>query len=363
MIHTYSSRERVARTFRHEPIDRVAIDYAANPIIDRKLKQHFHLSADNTEGLLQALHVDFREIQVPYTGPVLHNPLPDRQVDPEWGIVTRWIANQYGGYWDYCDFPLHELTMEAVENWEMPSPDDYAYDQIPEMLSTWPDKSIYVGNPGLGDILNTTGMFCGMDTIFIALALEDPAWMLLVDRRLEQQLEVTARILEKAKGRIDFMWLGEDLGTQTGPIISPSMYQRLLKPRHRRFVELAEAFSIPVMIHSCGSSSWAFPDFIDIGISAIDTLQPEAADMDPALLKSRFGKDLAFHGGVSTAGALAEGSADEAVADLHHVLDVMMPDGGYFFATTHQIQDNTPLENVLAVYKAAISHGRYTEWL
>ena len=102
------------------------------------------------------------------------------------------------------------------------------------------------------------------------------------------------RCLDRAKGAIDLLWMGEDLGTQIAPILSLALYREHLRPRHQQIVDLGKAYDIPVMIHSCGSSSWAFVDFIEMGISVIDTLQPEARNMDPAYLKKRYGDRLSF---------------------------------------------------------------------
>jgi uroporphyrinogen decarboxylase len=110
------------------------------------------------------------------------------------------------------------------------------------------------------------------------------------------------------------------------------------------------------MMHSCGSSSWAFDDFIDMGIKVIDTLQPEAANMDPADLKSRYGDRLAFHGCISTAGPVAYGTVDETVESVRNILDIMTPGGGYAFSPTHLLQDNSPTENVLAIYETALTY-------
>ncbi|GBD93250.1 methylcobalamin:coenzyme M methyltransferase [bacterium BMS3Abin05] len=354
-----TSRERVIRTFYHEKTDRVPIDYMANPAIDRKLKHHFRLKDNDDEGLRRALHVDFREIAVPYTGPVLHDPIPGLMVDPAWGFRRKWVTHDWGGYWDYAEFPLKDLDMEMAENWPTPSPDDYDYSVVEDRCKQWKDPAIYIGNPGLGDIMNTTGFWCGTETVYLSVGLKDPAWLCLVDRRLDFQLEQTKRILEAAKGRIDFMWLGEDLGTQTGPLISPQSYRELIKPRHKKFVDLAKAYNIPVMFHSCGSSSWAFEDMIEMGISAIDTLQPEVANMEPSYLKRNYGDRLAFHGVVSTAGPLATAPVDEFKRSLREILSIMMEGGGYFLAPTHEIQDNTPLENALALYEFALKWGKY----
>ena len=113
------------------------------------------------------------------------------------------------------------------------------------------------------------------------------------------------------------------------------------------------------MIHTCGSSSWAYEDFIDMGVDAVDTLQPEAANMSPEYLKATFGGRLAFHGCISTAGPVSFGTVDDVVADCRRTLDIMMPGGGYCFAPTHQLQDNSPTENVLAMYETAAAHGHY----
>jgi uroporphyrinogen decarboxylase len=113
------------------------------------------------------------------------------------------------------------------------------------------------------------------------------------------------------------------------------------------------------MIHTCGSSSWAFDDFVEMGIDVVDTLQPEARDMAPAYLKHTFGDRLAFHGCISTAGPVAYGSVEDVIDDCRNTLEIMMPGGGYCFAPTHQLQDNSPTENVVAMYETAHNYGRY----
>ena len=114
------------------------------------------------------------------------------------------------------------------------------------------------------------------------------------------------------------------------------------------------------MIHSCGSSSWAFDDFIEMGIVAVDTLQPEAALMEPDYLKANFGDRLAFHGGFSTAASVVSGTTEDVLKELNDLLAIMMENGGYLFAPTHLLQDNSRLENVLAVYRALPEIGRYS---
>ena len=96
-----------------------------------------------------------------------------------------------------------------------------------------------------------------------------------------------------------------------------------------------------------------------MGITAVDTLQPEAANMQPEYLKRCHGDKLAFHGCISTAGPVATGSPEDTTEYCRRTLQVMMPGGGYCFSPTHQLQDNSPTENVVALYEAAREFGVY----
>lgn len=357
-----NSRERVLLALARQEPDRVPIDYSANPGIDARLKLHFGLDPADTEGLRQRLGVDFREVRPSYVGPRLHADVPERRVDPLWGKRTRWVEHDSGGYWDFCDFPLRDADAATIAALPAPSSQAYDFDALAADVRRRQDQqvAVYLGNPGLGDIINSNGMVRSMEQVLVDLVTDDPAGMLLIDRKVEHELEVTRRCLEVAGDGIDFIWLGEDLGTQRGPLLSMDTYRRHIRPRHERYVDLAAEFDKPVMIHSCGSSSWAFDDFADIGIAAVDTLQPEAQDMDPAFLKSRYGDRLAFHGCISTAGPVATGTVEDVVASCAETLEIMKPGGGYCFAPTHQLQDNSPTENVVAMYDTALRCGSYS---
>ncbi|RKX28255.1 MAG: hypothetical protein DRP71_17570 [Verrucomicrobia bacterium] len=353
-----TSKERVERAFAHQEPDRVPIDYLANPAIDQRMKDHFGLAGADDLGLRDALQVDFLGVEPHYTGPDLHQPVADRTIDM-WGIHRIWIEHDSGGYWDYCDFPLQEASLEEIEAWPFPSADDFDYGRVAAECAAESDRYIMLGHPGFGDIINTTSMLRGMETVLMDLAAGEPETLRLIERRIDIQLETMRRALDAAKGGIDLIWIGEDLGTQQSPLVSKQLFRNYIRPQLERFVHLANTYDLPTMVHSCGSSSWAYPDFIEMGVRVVDTLQPEAVDMAPAYLKETYGHNLSFHGCISTAGPVAAGTRDETIASVEEVLAVMMPDGGYALSPTHMLQDNSPTENVLAVYETALEKGRY----
>jgi hypothetical protein len=354
-----NSKQRVKKVFQFEIPDRVPVNYRCNPGIDARLKKHFKLGPDDNEGLLQALGVDFRMIEAPYTGPKMYEEIPGLKIDPIYGFRMRYTLHQTGGYWEYCDFPLLNGTAEDAENWRFPDPDDFDYDSLLDQLDEHRDYGIIIGYNGIGLVICRLGFFRGFEQALIDLALDDPVGTIFIDKLLDFQFACMERVLEKVKDKADVMWMGEDLGTQIGPLISMEMFTKKILPRQRRFIDLAASYGVPAMLHTCGCSSWTYEEYIKAGLKAVETLQPEVKDMAPEYLKEKFGGRLVFHGCISTAGALTYGSIDDVDECIKHTMEVMKPGGGYCLAPTHRIQDNTPLENVLCMYEKAKEYGKY----
>lgn len=351
---TMSSKERVKKTFNFEKTDRVPIGYEANAAINAKLCEALGVDKNDKEGLMQALGVDYRSISAPYIGKELFTAPPRRRVSQLEGSIMRWVEHETGGYWDFCDFPLKDADEKKFNSFPVPDPDDFDYDFAVEKAKSYNNQyALYVGGAGIPDIINSNGRIMGMEDILCYLLTGEEYVINFINRRVDFQIKMMERLLNKCKGLIDFMWLGEDLGTQIAPMISPDVYRKRLKPIHKMFADLAEDYGIPTIVHTCGSSSWAFEDFIEIGIKGVDTLQPEAVNMSPEYLVRYFGGRLNFRGCISTAGPLAYGTKDQVIEYCKETLEIMKTCGGYHFAPTHAIQDNTPVENVIAMYQAA----------
>jgi len=358
---TMTAKERVARTFAFEKTDRVTIGYEANSVIHKKFCAALGIPESDRLAFLKALGVDYIGVGAPYIGPEIFPEVPNRYRNRENGIIMRYVENNFGGYWDYCDFPLKDADDEQIYNYPCTSADDYDYDAAAREIDYRIENgfAVHLGNGGFGDILNSTGMLMGVEDALVNIATEHEPTLAMLDKRIDREIEVTRRILERNPGKIDFIWMGEDLGTQYTPIISRDTYNAVLRPRHQKYIDLAKAYGLPVMIHTCGSSSWVYEDLIAMGMNGVDTLQPEAANMSPQYLKEHFGGRLTFRGCISTAGALAYGTAEQTEQVCRETLACFRECRGYHFAPTHMIQDNTPVENVIAMYNAAHRFGVY----
>jgi uroporphyrinogen decarboxylase len=353
---TMNAKTRVRKTFAHELTDRVTIGYAANPDIHSRLKKA--LCVENDEALLRALGVDYRGIGAPYIGKSLYEELSGRKRLELEGAVMRWVEHGSGGYWDFCDFPLKDVSDEAFDSFPVPNPDDFDYQAaLDKAKAIGKDTGTFIGGAGIPDIINSNGRLMGMEDILCHLFTAYEPAVKFIQRRADFQLKMLERLLDTCKDHIDFVWYGEDLGTQRGPMVSLELYRKMMKPIHKAFFDLADVYGKPCIIHTCGSSSWVYNDFIEMGVTGVDTLQPEAVNMSPVYLKANFGNKLCYRGCISTAGPLAFGTSAEVTEIVKSTLHIMMKGYGYHFAPTHQIQDNTPTENVIAMYQAVHDFG------
>jgi uroporphyrinogen decarboxylase len=170
---------------------------------------------------------------------------------------------------------------------------------------------------------------------------------------------MTERALDTVGDLVDLTMFGDDLGTQQGPVMSPALYRRLIKPTHARMVQAIKKFGKPVLLHSCGSVAAFIPDLVEIGIDALHPVQVTARDMDTARLKKEFGRDITFWGGIDTHRVLPRGTTAEVREEVRKRIADLAPGGGYVLGAVHNIQAEVPVENILAMVEAAKEFGRY----
>lgn len=172
-------------------------------------------------------------------------------------------------------------------------------------------------------------------------------------------MDYNTRTFEASRGLIDGFFCGDDMGAQQGPLISVDMYRRYFKDRFCDYVTLAHQCKLPVMYHTCGSVKALIPEFIDCKLDVLQSLQPQAHDMDLCVLKKEYGRALAFQGGADIQGVLPHGSPADVSRMVCRLAGCGAPGGGYIFGTAHNIQPDTPIENVVALFEAYHEFGAY----
>jgi Uroporphyrinogen decarboxylase (URO-D) len=153
---------------------------------------------------------------------------------------------------------------------------------------------------------------------------------------------------------------GTDFGTQRGPFISVNAYRDLFKPFHRKVNDLIHQRSgWKTFIHSCVSVYALIPDFLDAGFDILNPVQCSATDMEATRLKREFGDRFVFWGGgVDTQKTMAFGTPDQVYNEVRERIDIFNEKGGFVFNAVHNIQGNTPVDNIEALFKAIRDSSR-----
>jgi uroporphyrinogen decarboxylase len=360
-----TSRERALTSLRHEQPDRVPIDYWSTGETDAKLCAALGLA--DRRAILDHFGVDFFYIEGPaYVGRELTTH-EDGSREDLWGVprvtATAGVGDRAQRYSHVVQPPLAEATgvadVESYPKW--PDPDWFDYSVIKQQCAGAGERCVMF----MGDRLNRIAQFKpaqylrGMERVMIDLVESPEVFRSIVERIGRFYGEYLRRILAAADGGIDVVVTGDDFGMQQGMLVAPAVWREFLEPGFRRFIDIAHEFGVPVMHHTCGSVRPIIADMIDCRLDVLNPIQPGARDMDHAELKAEFGDRLVFHGGVSIQTNLPRGNPKDVRREVRTLMETMKPGGGFWACTAHNIQADTPVENIVALFEAYREFGRY----
>jgi len=354
-----TSRERVLTAFSHREPDRVPAWCGASPEFREMVRRRLGLG-DDDEALSLHLGDDFRRVFARYAGPPARSPA-SCFTHPEATSRTPFGVERHGyGYGQPLHHPLAGArTIAEIESFPWPDPDWMDVTGVREDALRWKDEFAVLGgdwSPFFHDAIDLFGMEDFMTLMIDAPEVVDAA----IGRMVDYYAEVSRRIFEAARGAIDIFFIGNDFGTQAGPIVGETMFRRFFLPPLARLVDLGHAFGLKVMLHCCGGFAPLIPAMIDIGFDALQSLQPDAHGMEPARLKREFGRDIVLNGCIDTHHLLINGTPDLVRRRVREILETMKPGGGYIASPSHDyLLPETSVENVLAMYETVRGFGRY----
>ena len=358
-----TSRERVLTSLSHHEPDRVPFDFWATSEVTDLLVKHFGLST--RDQLLDHLDADLRVIPGPdYIGPPFARR-PDGAVEDIWGVPR--VEKSYGDaarrgvYKEVTTPPLAGATSVAdvLSHPKWPRAEWFDYSGVAEQCRQHPGRAIVF----VGDRLNRTSLLKaamylrGTAEILLDLVETPAVAEAIFEKIAEFYLEYNRRVFEAARGGIDIFMSGDDFGTQSGLFVRYEMWKRFFAPGLRRYWALARSYGVKVMHHSCGAIKPLIPDMIEMGLDVLNPIQPGAADMVPRDLKARFGGRLSFHGSMDIQKTLPFGSVADVRAEVRDRIAALAPGGGFIICTAHNIQLDTPVENMLALFEAYREFG------
>ena len=344
-----TSKERVLITYEFKLPDRVPVDFCAceavyNSLIE-KLKVRGQLE------LMEALHVDFRWARAPWIGPELK--APDGTSTDHFGIPRAGV----GDFGYPVDHPLKNISsVKDIENYPWPSPDFFDYDVFREECERFQDYAVLGG--GWSWFSNAAMDLVGMEKFLILMYDEPYLAYRLMERICDFFGEVSRRMFDIAKGKLDIFFTGDDYGTQQGPLISLSLWRKLVKPHIKKLYTLAKSHGLRIMQHSCGSVEVFLPDLIEIGLDAIEPVQVRARDMDIEYLIKKYRGKLIFHGSIDTQHTLPFGSVEDVKREVLHRIKLFKYSRALVIAPTQHLLPEIPLENILTMYETTYEYGK-----
>ncbi len=345
------SRDRVLTTFAHQEPDRVPLWYGMSGLFIAKANQA--LGLPNEEALRLRLGDDFRRVFARYDVP--DDPLPD-------GVVSRTIfgVDRLGyEYGQPAAHPLAEATLEDVHSYAWPDPACVDVTGVRDAAAAWHDDYAVLGgdwSPFWHDAID----LLGMENMYLRM-FDQPE---LVDALMTHMVDFYAassrRIFDEAGDLIDIFFIGNDLGSQTGPLLGPELFDRFVLPHLKRLVDLGHDYGLKVQMHCCGGFEPLIPGLIGIGLDALHAVQCSCHGMDLAALKAAYGDRMVFNGGIDSHHVLIDGTPATVRENTREVLETMMPGGGYIAGASHDwILEETPVQNIVAMADAVREFGVY----
>jgi uroporphyrinogen decarboxylase len=284
------------------------------------------------------------------------------------------VYDFYGCRWEFKQgedlyFNLTESPLGGCEDISnnldrLPRPDWDTY--IADLNTCLSRQILAVGdNCGIAD-RNTAGLtentqrIRGYENWFLDTVIDPDGMNTLLDIVTEDKIRYWDAVIDWIvktgnEDRIQVFSEGDDLGTQTSTVLDPEVLRTVFIPRLKKiFLHIKKRMSAAkIFLHSCGSIRNLIPDLIDAGVDILNPVQFTAKDMELKSLKRDFGKDITFWGGgVDTQSTLNRGTPQQIRDEVHRIIDIMAPGGGFVFTPVHNIQEDVSPENFWAMWDA-----------
>ncbi len=309
-------KERLLKALSHQEPDRIPIDLGTTNVTTITLnaylglKEYLGMNKKNKvkvveraqqlvkpeEKILRLFGVDTRSVWLKRPRNWEMSLREDNSYIDEWGVTRR--KTQGSWYFDAVVFPLKEANVNDLEKYPWPDPNDpERFKGLEKEIEKLHQENIYpivVDPTGSIPFANAQALR-GFDTFLMDLMLNEKFAQTLMDILLDFQIELLKNLLREIGDYIDVIKVADDLGAQNGPLISPEIYRKLIKPRHRQLISFIKKNSkAKVMFHTDGAVYSLIEDFIEIGVDILNPIQVSAKGMDAKRLKKEFGDSLSY---------------------------------------------------------------------
>lgn len=277
--------------------------------------------------------------------------------DPKVTIDEKYVRDSYGGIWRQDMRPWHletpPLAEPSFKGYTFPAPEVFFRpDQKAKAFEICQAKAntFRIGELGWG-LFERSWNLRGFENILMDAMTDPDFFEEALDRIMNLYLAFVDYTCDLP---IDAVIFGDDWGDQRGVILGPDRWRKFLKPRWAQIYEAVHKRGKVVIQHSCGSVAEIIPDLIDIKLDVLESVQPEAANMNPYELKKKFGNNITFWGCLGSQSTIPMGTPQAIREEVAKLKREMTKGGGYILAGAKPLQPETPTENAVAVVESFI---------
>ena len=375
-----TSRERVETALDHREPDRVPCDLTISPdvyaLLCERLGKKFEPywwddwnHAYPSPAVLECLGVDVCHLPIK-TYPKWFS-IDLETFGDEWGMTRKKITSDDGSFmYQFSGTPplAGAETVEDILSYRWPSPEALIdVSGMEEMAKDLFENTDFALTAVFGgNIFERSHYLRVMDNFFVDLLADPELAMTLMEKVCGIQMEVDRIVLSTIGKYLSYTrFNGEDVGGQTGPLISVDTFRKVVRPFLEKEWKAAKEIFVSqnpkgkIGIHSCGSVRDFVPEFIEMGADILNPVQPNAKGMDTAALKAEFGDKICFHGAIETQTVLTRGNREDVRAEVRRRIADLAPGGGYILSPSHNIQFGMSPENIVTLYEAVEEFGYY----
>jgi uroporphyrinogen decarboxylase len=271
-----------------------------------------------------------------------------------WGYRTRKTRYTGGEYDELIESPLAgKDSLDDIDRHPWPSKGTLDFSNVTNDAAAHAERAV-IGVFTWGAYF-IASFVRGMEDLFMDFALRKDYAHHLIDTIADRCLVFLDELLETSGDSIDIVYMADDYCSQLGPLFSPDMFSEFVMPYLTRFVSRVHQHNKKFLLHVCGAVRPLLPQIIEAGVDMMEPIQIRATGMEPEGLKSDFGNDLCFYGGLDLQQTLCKGSPSDVAAEVRRLIDILGNNGGYVFGPGHTyIQVDAPIENILTMYETAL---------
>lgn len=278
--------------------------------------------------------------------------------DENGNFVDEWGLGYCGanGYLEVVTRPLeHAKTPEDIAGYRLPDPQDpRRWDEAKRLIAKCGETHAVMGCMGQ-TMLETCWNLIGFEKFLLDLYTGEEYLLLLLEKLADYSIRYADELM--ALG-CDIIFLGDDVGTQNGLLISEDLWRARLKPGLTRIFSHIHANSrCKAAYHSCGSIAAIIKDLIEIGVDILNPIQPLAAGMELESIKKKYGGCLCLYGGIDVQQCIPRGTLAEVREQVRLAIRTAASGGGYIIGPAHIVPSETEPENVLAFFDAVREFG------